>query len=167
MSDEHQPEGLLDIFLSDEEIAKKYRDKPDPLRGVGLGLGASDRARDLVLKGIEFEWREMISEVLEAPKRQPGRPSIRDKRFTIHSQRAFCLYATAKRIKKVRGIALDEGLEITLRELIEEAEKAFPTRGIFKTPKDFDKMRKSIKHGRKALGIDDKWRGPPLPNLLN
>ena len=166
MSDDHQPEGLLDIFLSDEEIAEKYRDKPDPLRGIGLGLGASDRARELVLKGLEYEQLEIISKVLENQKRQPGRPSINDKRFTKHSKRAFCLYAMAERIKKVRGIAPDEGLEITLRKLIEETEKTFPTHGIFNKPKDFDKMRKSIKQGCKALGIEDQWRGPPLSDLL-
>jgi hypothetical protein len=30
-------------------------DPDDPLAFVGLGLGATDRAKELVLKGLEFE----------------------------------------------------------------------------------------------------------------
>jgi hypothetical protein len=41
-------------------------DPDDPLAFVGLGLGATQRARDLVLKGLEFERQEELKAFIES-----------------------------------------------------------------------------------------------------
>jgi hypothetical protein len=39
-------------------------DPNDPLAFVGLGVGATQRAKDLVLKGIEFELQQELTAVV-------------------------------------------------------------------------------------------------------
>ena len=41
-------------------------DPDDPLAFVGLGLGATDRAKELVLKGLEFERQEELKSFIES-----------------------------------------------------------------------------------------------------
>jgi len=40
----------------------------DPLALVGLGIGASQRAKDLALKGLEYEKRQNLHRVLSNAK---------------------------------------------------------------------------------------------------
>ena len=40
-------------------------DPKDPLALVGLGVGATQRAKDLVLKGLEFERQEELTAFIE------------------------------------------------------------------------------------------------------
>ena len=45
-------------------------DTNDPLALVGLGVGATERAKDLVLKGLEFERQEELTAFTEAERRE-------------------------------------------------------------------------------------------------
>ncbi|WP_306131334.1 hypothetical protein [Roseivivax marinus] len=69
MSSKPDNEPIFSISPNDEQSTA-----PDPLLSIGLGLGASERARELVLKGLILEMREDVDKRLAAFRRGRGQP---------------------------------------------------------------------------------------------
>ena len=102
---------------------------PDPnspdyfFSSIGLGLGASDRAKELVVKGLIFESMESSKLELAAMKTPVGRPPVI---VTIDMERANRVLGTAERMgrsdlsqvelinvaRQVENILIGEGIAI-------------------------------------------------------
>ncbi|MFD0978213.1 hypothetical protein [Tropicimonas aquimaris] len=168
--------GLLDIVVAEAEGVEWQFDlaSDDPLSGIGLGLWASPRARELVVKGLLFERWLQLEEEIKRLKRPAGRPKAFDGPLSnIDAQRAFALWEFAHRLGagiKKRPFDPSIGVGITTRALIGlakivEADLSPDIKPLFPSMTSDATLEQSVSRGRAALGIDERWRSKTCEKL--
>jgi hypothetical protein len=149
MSRNKQARGLLDVFGDDSNTDSDLPESAVADLVLGLGLGATEQAR---------QWA-LIGRALEA-KLQNRRPAHRPKQDPVTHKDALRAFAVWQMYQNLRNLVGDPKAHITMRELIrvirlvEDAtavpkrERMFPTGGNFEA---------SVSRGKDILGIDGYW----------
>lgn len=124
---------------------------------IGLGVGASQRAKDLVIKGLIAEELELINKELEKFKKGRGAPT---KAFSINEIRAHKVLGARNMLQKTGEQIISQKILLDVARQVEniliqygsvlEKDRVFPKFANERT------MQNSVSKGLKKLGIDLK-----------
>lgn len=129
----------------------------DPLAGIGLGLGASERARELAFKGLVSELGHQFDALMEEFKPKRGNPGVD---VSIDVRRAETLLSLHKNIAKrrMKTRALIELARQVEDILIREGELDRDAR-LFGPTTETSTLEKSASAGLKSLGLSARTFG--------
>jgi hypothetical protein len=124
---------------------------------IGLGLGASPRAKELILKGVLYEYDEQLKMLADNLKRGKGRP--RKPYLNIDIERAAAVLGADDLCRDKFGYGAP-----TIKDAIQVAKwideilcKAEPGRKpLFGTMTEFKTWQDSVSKGLRELGEDGK-----------
>lgn len=125
-----------------------------PMAHMMLGIHPDDTER-----------YDAVMDALSPRKRARGQPRKAPQQ-TNDAKRALLLYMVAERIRRLDGLNRDHPLRIQMRTHLRLARVLFPDHPLLAKPSSPNKMLSSVKRGRKIWGIDDRWRGRPVEDLL-
>ena len=140
-------------------------DPSDPLAFSGLGLGASPRAKQLVLMGRLSERLYELDTKLAELKPKMGRPR-KDPYYTLDAARAFAVW---RMCKGLRDTSDNPKAKITTRELIRVIQLVERETGVDGHEQLFNRDDKSneqsVARGKKRLEVDADWNSKVCEEL--
>jgi hypothetical protein len=144
--------GLLDVMEAEANGQAWVLDGTDALAGIGLGLGASQEAKELALLGLFYRCMADIDKQLANIKPKRGAP---EKRVTIDMQRAAAVLGADDLLRdkfgKYAGTQKDAILfAMQLDQALCKFEK--DRKSLFSNMTSMERIQTSVSKGLKELG---------------